>query len=57
MNQRSHQIEILFQQGRRLHDAGQLVAAEGVFRQILVTNPDHADSLHRLGVMAQASET
>ena len=35
MNQRSHQIEILFQQGRRLHDAGQLVAAEGVFRQIL----------------------
>ena len=52
MNQRSHQIEILFQQGRRLHDAGQLVAAEGVFRQILVTNPDHADSLHRLGVMA-----
>jgi tetratricopeptide (TPR) repeat protein len=52
MSKRSHQIEAFFQQGRRLHDQGRLTEAEQVFRQILAAEPAHAESLHRLGVIA-----
>ncbi len=35
-----------------LHQAGQLAEAEGRYRQILATQPDHFDSLHLLGVIS-----
>jgi tetratricopeptide (TPR) repeat protein len=36
----------------RLHRAGRLNEAEGLYRQILAREPDHAESLHLLGVIA-----
>ena len=51
MSKRSHQIEALFQDARRLHDAGRLAEAEPIFRHILAADPDHAESLHRLGLI------
>jgi tetratricopeptide (TPR) repeat protein len=36
-----------------LHRAGRLDEAEGEYRSILAAEPDHADSLHLLGVIAQ----
>jgi tetratricopeptide (TPR) repeat protein len=41
------------QQGLALHRAGRLAEAEGLYRQILAVEPDHADSLHLVGVIAQ----
>jgi tetratricopeptide (TPR) repeat protein len=38
------------------HQAGRLVEAEGIYRQILGVQPLHADSLHLLGVIAIAYE-
>jgi protein O-GlcNAc transferase len=35
-----------------LHQAGRLNEAEGIYRQILAIDPDHADGLHLLGVVA-----
>jgi tetratricopeptide (TPR) repeat protein len=35
-----------------LHRAGRLNEAEGLYRQILAREPDHAESLHLLGVIA-----
>jgi tetratricopeptide (TPR) repeat protein len=35
-----------------LHRAGRLDEAEGLYRQILAREPDHAESLHLLGVIA-----
>lgn len=35
----------------RRHQAGQLDAAAGIYRQILSTQPDHAEALHLLGVV------
>ena len=35
------------------HRAGRLAEAERVYRQILAAQPDHADALHHLGVIAQ----
>jgi predicted O-linked N-acetylglucosamine transferase (SPINDLY family) len=34
------------------HQAGQLAEAERIYREILAREPDHADSLHLLGVLA-----
>ena len=34
------------------HQAGRLVEAEQIYRQILAVQPNHADSLHYLGVIA-----
>jgi predicted O-linked N-acetylglucosamine transferase (SPINDLY family) len=42
-----------FQLGFRHHQAGQLQQAEALYRQVLATNPGHADSLHLLGVIAR----
>jgi tetratricopeptide (TPR) repeat protein len=36
----------------RHHQAGRLTEAERIYRQILETNPQHADSLHLLGMIA-----
>src|SRR5579883_151461 len=36
----------------RLHQAGRLEEAEQIYRQILALDPEHADSLHLLGVIA-----
>jgi protein O-GlcNAc transferase len=36
-----------------LHQAGRLNEAEGLYRQILAVDPNHADGLHLLGVIAQ----
>lgn len=35
------------------HQAGRLAEAEALYRQILKVQPDHADALHLLGVLAQ----
>jgi predicted O-linked N-acetylglucosamine transferase (SPINDLY family) len=35
-----------------LHEAGRLNDAEHLYRQILLNNPEHADALHLLGVLA-----
>ena len=34
------------------HQAGRLQAAEQIYRQILAAEPNHADALHLLGVIA-----
>jgi len=40
------------EQGRGLHQAGRLQEAEHCYRQILAVDPNHADGLHLLGVIA-----
>jgi Flp pilus assembly protein TadD len=52
MSRRKHQLEALFQQAVRLHQAGRLAEAEPLYRQLLAASPDHADALHMLGVLA-----
>ncbi len=47
-----HETEQLFQYGRQMHDAGQLADAERVFRDVLAADAEHAESWHRLGVIA-----
>ena len=52
MSRRKHQLEAMFQQAVRLHQAGRLAEAEPLYRQLLAAAPDHADALHMLGVLA-----
>jgi tetratricopeptide (TPR) repeat protein len=52
MSRRKHQLEALFQQAARLHQAGRLAEAEQACRQLLAAAPAHADALHMLGVIA-----
>jgi Tfp pilus assembly protein PilF len=52
MSKRKHAIEAHFQSGVRLHGAGRLQEAEQVYRQIIASDPGHADSFHMLGVIA-----
>ena len=37
------------------HQAGRLQAAEQIYRQILAVEPNHADAIHLLGVIAPRS--
>ena len=41
-----------FQSAVQHHQAGRLAEAEGIYRQILAQQPQHADALHLLGVIA-----
>ncbi len=52
MSKRKHAIEAAYQQAVRLHGTGRLAEAEQLYRQILAAVPNHADSLHMLGVLA-----
>jgi tetratricopeptide (TPR) repeat protein len=44
--------EEAMQSGMRQHQAGQLAAAETIYRQILHEEPNHADALQLLGIIA-----
>ncbi len=48
-------IDRAFEEALRLHHSGDLGAAERNYRQILATNPQHADSMHLLGVIGLQS--
>jgi protein O-GlcNAc transferase len=41
-----------FNEGLAHHQAGRLVEAEKAYRRVLAAQPDHADALHLLGVLA-----
>ncbi len=44
----------LFQEGLRLHQAGQLPEAEQLYRQVLDDQPEHAPTLYMLGMLLRA---
>lgn len=43
---------VLFRQGMACHQAGDVVAAEALYAQVLALDPNHADALHLYGVIA-----
>ncbi|MSU65631.1 MAG: tetratricopeptide repeat protein [Opitutus sp.] len=45
-------IELAFQRAVEHHQAGQLPEAEALYRQILAEQPNHAEAVHLLGVIA-----
>ena len=45
-------IEQLIREGLRLHQQGQLAEAERLYQQLLTIDPQHADGLHLLGMIA-----
>src|ERR1700716_2241998 len=46
------EVARLFGDAVRAHRAGQLAPAEHLYRRVLALDPEHADSLHYLGVLA-----
>jgi len=46
------EVACLFGDAVRAHRAGQLAPAEHLYRRVLAVDPEHADSLHYLGVLA-----
>jgi tetratricopeptide (TPR) repeat protein len=44
-------IATLFAEGFKLHQAGRLVEAEGLYNQVLALRPEHFDCLHLRGVI------
>lgn len=55
-NESGLDIDREFQKARQFHQAGRLEEAQSIYREILEVNPNHADTLHLLGVMAYQSE-
>lgn len=51
-NKNSNKVIKQFTQALQYHQAGDLQLAEKYYRQILQTNPNHADTLHWLGMLA-----
>jgi Tfp pilus assembly protein PilF len=45
-------IEEALQTGMQAHQAGNLPAAEKIYKQVLQHSPQHPDALHLLGLMA-----
>lgn len=45
-------IHQAFEQAVQHHQSGRLAEAEGLYRQILAAQPDHAEVLHMLGLLA-----
>ncbi len=45
-------MESKFKEARAFHLSGQLAQAKAIYQDILKADPDHADSLHLLGVIA-----
>jgi protein O-GlcNAc transferase len=45
----------IFQAAVQHHQAGRVAEAEKIYRQIISANPNHADSIHLLGVVAYQS--
>jgi len=45
-------IQQAFERALRHHQSGRLAEAEAIYRQILATEPHHADALHFLGAIA-----
>ena len=52
----SAEIQIMVEDALRHHQAGRLAEAEQIYRQILSVDPQHADSLHLLGMAAFQSD-
>lgn len=50
----SPQVQALFDEAVRFHQAGRLAEAGNLYQQILSVEPKHADSLHLLGLVAYA---
>ena len=50
-----HELAVVFQQGLKLHQQGQLVNAKALYEKVLEKQPDHFDALHLLGVIAAQS--
>lgn len=48
----AYALETVFEAGKQHHQAGNLAQAEAFYRQILAVAPDHADSLHLMGLLA-----
>lgn len=48
-------IDDLLAAAVRQHEAGELVAAEALYRQVLAREPEHPDALHLLGLIAHAA--
>jgi len=46
------ELQHVFEAGVALHQSGRLADAEARYRQVLQANPDHAEALHLLGVLA-----
>ena len=42
----------LLADGRRLHQAGQLIEAEANYRRVLAAQPDHGEALNLLGLVS-----
>ena len=40
-----------YEEARRLHEAGRLSDAHGLYMEVIKSQPDHADALHMLGVL------
>ena len=46
------QIEVLFKRALEHHQKGEITKAEALYNQIIKLEPNHADALHLLGVIA-----